>query len=202
MRGKQKKYRFQLRNIRREVWAGLIILLQFFLLELYIILSPKVNLYRLRNYTKKFDSEEVNLCGTSSGKTYEDYRMITDPASNQYRLIHRSLKVDPKTGFLYDKDGFIAAALGYQFGEIGSRYYFTLDTGIVLPLIKADAKAPVDASDGCQVDINRTVIEFVIDSEASERYFGKGPNGYILNGNFNNDMRLAGNIVKMEKVKQ
>ncbi len=72
MRGKQKKYEFHLRNIRREVWAGLVILLQFFILALYILLSPKVNLYRLPNYTKKFACEEVNLCGTSSGKTYED----------------------------------------------------------------------------------------------------------------------------------
>ena len=201
MSRKQKNYTFRLRNIRREVWAGLVILLQFFILAVYIVMSPKVNLYRLKNYTKKLDYEEIDLCGTSSGKTYEDYRMITDPSSRQYRLIHESLKTDPRTGFLYDKDGFIACALGYQFGEIGSRYYFTLDTGIVLPLIKADAKAPIDASDGCRVDINQTVIEFVIDSDASERYFGRGPNGYILNGNFNNDIRLAGSIVKMERVK-
>ena len=201
MSDKKKNYRFHLKNIRREVWVGLVILLQFVILVIYIRMSPEVNLYQLKHYTKKLEYEEVNLCGTSSGKTYEDYRMITDPSSKQYRLIHGSLKIDPHTGFLYDKDGFIASALGYQFGEIGSRYYFTLDTGIVLPLIKADAKAPIDASDGCRVDINHTVIEFVIDSEASERYFGKGPNGYILNGNFNNDIRLAGSIVKMEKVK-
>ena len=201
MSEKKENYRFHLKNIRREVWVGLVILLQFVILVIYIRMSPEVNLYRLKHYTKKLEYEEVNLCGTSSGKTYEDYRMITDPSSKQYRLIHGSLKIDPHTGFLYDKDGFIASALGYQFGEIGSRYYFTLDTGIVLPLIKADAKAPIDASDGCRVDINHTVIEFVIDSEASERYFGKGPNGYILNGNFNNDIRLAGSIVKMEKVK-
>ena len=200
MKRRENRQTFQLKNVRKEIWIGLILMVQFVILFLYIAKSPMVDFEKLRHYKKKFEYEEFELCGTGEGKPYEDYRMITDQTSDQYRLIHESLTVDPKTGFLLDKDGFLAAALGYKFGGIGSRYYFTLDTGIVLPLIKTDAKMPKDATDGCVVDVNHTVIEFVIDSDAAAEYFGTGPNGYILNGSFNNDRRLHGSIVKIEHV--
>ena len=128
--------------------------------------------------------------------------MITDETSDQYKLIREKLKVDRKTGFLYDRNGFLAAALGYQFGPIGTRYYFTLDTGIVLPLVKADEKAPKDASDGCQVDINGTVIEFIVDADAALKYFGTITNGLVMDGNLNNSEYLQGEIVKIEKIKE
>ena len=202
LRKKIRRLRKRLGAVRREVWIALPIALQFVILGIYLLTLPKINLGHLRHYRKKFACEEVKLCGTGAGKPYEDYRKIDDPASKQWALIHNALEADPRTGFLLDQDGFIAAALGYQFGEIGTRYYFTLDSGIVLPLIKADAKDPRDASDGCVVDINGTVIEFVIDAEAAGRYFGIGENGYVLNGSFNNDKRLQGSIVKIEKVLQ
>lgn len=173
----------------------------FLILFLLLILRPKgVNLKMFSNYKKMLGAEEVTLCAESDGKTYEDYRMITDETSDQYKLIHSKLKVDKKTGFLYDKDGFLAAALGYQFGPVGTRYYFTLDTGIVLPLIKTDEKDPKDASDGCAVDINGTVIEFVIDADAALKHFGTITNGLVLDGNYNNSPDFAGSIVKIERV--
>ena len=173
----------------------------FLILFLLLILRPKgVNLKKFSNYKKMLGAEEVTLCAESDGKTYEDYRMITDETSDQYKLIHSKLKVDKKTGFLYDKDGFLAAALGYQFGPVGTRYYFTLDTGIVLPLIKTDEKDPKDASDGCAVDINGTVIEFVIDADRAMKHFGTITNGYVLDGNFNNCPELEGRIIKMERI--
>ena len=173
------------------------------ILLLLLILRPKgVNLKKFSNYKKMLGAEEVTLCAESDGKTYEDYRMITDETSDQYKLIHSKLKVDKKTGFLYDKDGFLAAALGYQFGPVGTRYYFTLDTGIVLPLIKTDEKDPKDASDGCAVDINGTVIEFVIDADAALKHFGTITNGLVLDGNYNNSPDFAGSIVKIERILQ
>ncbi len=195
------KYLRILKRVRKEVYIGLLIFLLILIAFITVLISPNVNLAKFRHYDKKFRSEAVTLCGTNSGKTYEDYRMITDETSDQYKLIQKTLKVDPKTGFLYDKDGFLAAALGYQFGPIGTRYYFTLDTGIVLPLIKADEKAPKDASDGCQVDINGTVIEFMIDSDIALNYFGTITNGLVLDGNLNNSEYLQGEIVKIERVK-
>ena len=193
-----RRYIKLLKRVRKEVYIGLLLIIAL----ITVFSSPKVKLSDYRHYVKKLSYEEVTLCGTSSGKTYEDYRMITDETSDQYKLIREKLKVDRKTGFLYDRDGFLAAALGYQFGPIGTRYYFTLDTGIVLPLVKADEKAPKDASDGCQVDINGTVIEFIVDADAALKYFGTITNGLVMDGNLNNSEYLQGEIVKIEKIKE
>ena len=195
-----RRYIKLLKRVRTEVYIGLLIFLLLIIALITVISSPNVKLEKFRHYEKKLPYEAMPLCGTGSGKTYEDYRMITDETSDQYRLIQEKLKVDHKTGFLYDNDGFLAAALGYQFGPIGTRYYITLDTGTVLPLVKADEKAPKDASDGCQVDINGTVIEFVVDSDIALKYFGTITNGLVLDGNLNNSEYLQGEIVKIERV--
>ncbi|MBQ9048011.1 MAG: hypothetical protein IJ120_08970 [Solobacterium sp.] len=154
----------------------------------------------LKNYGKTKHAEEIPVCASSSIKTYEDYRMITDETSDQYRLIHTVMKKDRVTGLLYDPDGFIGVALGYQFGPVGTRYYFDLDTGITLPVIKIDAKDPADASDGCKVDINGSVLEFVIDSRRAAKYFGTASNGLVLQGNFNSHPSFEGNIAHIERI--
>ncbi len=154
----------------------------------------------LKNYVKTKHAEEIPVCASSSIKTYEDYRMITDETSDQYRLIHTVMKKDRVTGLLYDPDGFIGVALGYQFGPVGTRYYFDLDTGITLPVIKIDAKDPADASDGCKVDINGSVLEFVIDSRRAAKYFGTASNGLVLQGNFNSHPSFEGNIAHIERI--
>ena len=189
----------RLRPEAKAALAGMTAVLIF----LFLVLSNRgINVKKFANYRKMLGAEEIEVCASSSGKTYEDYRMITDETSNQYKPIKSKLKVDKKTGFLYDKDGFLAVALGYQFGPVGTRYYFTLDTGIVLPLIKTDEKDPKDASDGCAVDINGTVIEFVIDADAALKHFGTITNGLVLDGNYNNSPDFAGSIVKIERILQ
>lgn len=157
------------------------------------------SLSKLRNYEREFKSQSIGACNTSSTKTYEDYRMITDPSSRQYRHIHTHMSVDPTTGFLLDEDGFIGVALGYLFGEIGTRYYIVLDTGIIIPVVKIDAKASVDATDGCSANLNASVIEFVIDADIAYDYFGGG-NGLVNNGNYNNYEYLNGHILDFELV--
>lgn len=191
-----------LKRLRPEAKAALAGMAAALLLLFLVLSNRGINVKKFANYRKMLGAEEIEVCASSSGKTYEDYRMITDETSNQYKLIKSKLKVDKKTGFLYDKDGFLAVALGYQFGPVGTRYYFTLDTGIVLPLIKTDEKDPKDASDGCAVDINGTVIEFVIDADAALKHFGTITNGLVLDGNYNNSPDFAGSIVKIERILQ
>jgi len=191
-----------LKRLRPEAKAALAGMAAALLLLFLVLSNRGINVKKFAHYRKMLGAEEIEVCASSSGKTYEDYRMITDETSNQYKLIKSKLKVDKKTGFLYDKDGFLAVALGYQFGPVGTRYYFTLDTGIVLPLIKTDEKDPKDASDGCAVDINGTVIEFVIDADAALKHFGTITNGLVLDGNYNNSPDFAGSIVKIERILQ
>ncbi|MEG0393636.1 MAG: hypothetical protein RR568_03145 [Anaerorhabdus sp.] len=162
--------------------------------------SEEFTIENLDQYNKEFKTEEIEVCSTSSTKTYMPYTTITATGSKQYKYIQEHMTVDATTGMLYDEDGFIGAALGYSFCEIGSRYYFTLDSGIVLPIVKVDAKASQDAPNGCSHAADASVIEFVIDAGIATEYFGAGPTGLVKQGNFNNDSRFKGSIEKIEKV--
>ena len=155
----------------------------------------------LYDYQKEYKSEEISLCSANDAKTYMDYRMTTVVSSNQYQFLNYECTVDKKTGFLYDEEGFIAVALGSYFGKIGDRFYFTLDSGIVLPLVKGEEKDDGD-TDGtnCYHTIDGSVIEFVIHDEYAANYFGANGNGYVLNGNYNNYPLFEGSIVKVERV--
>ncbi|MBR2991464.1 MAG: hypothetical protein IKF51_08435 [Solobacterium sp.] len=161
--------------------------------------SDEFSLGDLKNYEREYKSESVGACSVSSTKTYEDYRAITDTSSKQYRFIQEHMTVDETTGMLYDEDGFIGVAMAWGFGDIGTRYYVVLDTGIIIPVVKVDAKAFVDAPNGCSHAADASVIEFVIDSGKAYEYFGGG-NGLALNGNFNNYEFLNGHILDIELV--
>ena len=159
------------------------------------------NIDDLYDYQKDFKSEEITVCAGNSTKTYMDYRATTARDSKQYWFIHDEMTVDEQTGFLYDCDGFIGVALGSFYGEIGDRYYFTLETGVVLPLVKCEEKADSDTDAmGCYHTSDYSVIEFVIDKDCALSYFGRLSNDYVLNGNYNNYSLFNGQIVKVEKV--
>ncbi len=155
----------------------------------------------LYDYQKEFKAEETGVCSISSVKTYEDYRAITATGSRQYRFIRAHMTVDEETGFLYDEDGFIGVALGSYYGVIGDRFYFTLDSGVVLPLVKIDEKADIDTDGtGCAHTSDSSVIEFVIQRHIADDYFGRYGNGLVLSGNYNNYELFRGNISKVEIV--
>ena len=159
------------------------------------------NIDDLRDYQKEYKSEEIEVCASGTAKTYMDYRSTTVRSSRQYQFIHNELTVDENTGFLYDVDGFIGVALGSFYGEIGDRFYFTLDSGVVLPLVKCEEKSDGDTdSKGCYHLGDNSVIEFVIDKNYALNYFGRLSNNYVLNGNYNNYDLFHGSIVKVEKV--
>lgn len=158
------------------------------------------NINDLVDYEKEFNSEEIEVCASNSTKSYMDYRATTLVSSSQYQFMHNHCVVD-KTGFLLDEDNFIAVALGSYYGGIGDRFYFTLDNGVVLPLVKAEEKADVDTdARGCYHTVDNSVIEFVIDSDKAGSYFGVYGNGYVLSGNYNNYPLFNGNIVRVERV--
>ena len=95
-----------------------------------------LNIDDFYDYQKEYKSEEIGVCASGTTKTYMDYRATTARNSRQYQFMHNEMTVDENTGFLYDEDGFIGAALGSYYGEIGDRFYFTLETGVVLPIVK------------------------------------------------------------------
>lgn len=175
-----------------------------FLIVVLVILSGfDTSFFEVDNltyYTKVYKTEEIISCSTSSTKSYMDYKAITNTSSKQYKHIQKYMEVH-SSGLLIDEDGFIGVALGSYYGNIGDRFYFTLETGVVLPVVKIDAKANVDTDDdGCEHNSDSSVLEFVIDYDKALEFFGRISNQYILNGNFNNYELFKGKIIKVEKV--
>lgn len=145
-------------------------------------------------------NHEIDLCSTSNVKSYMNYKMITSKSSDQYRYIQANMKVNEK-GMLEDEEGYIGVALGSYFGDIGTKYIVNLDTGIDLKVVKVEAKDDNHTNNGCYQKWDKSVIEFVIDTETAEEYYGVETNGYIVHGNFNNIDEYRGNIERMEVVK-
>ena len=50
--------------------------------------SAAFELDDLKDYQREFQSESIGTCSSSSVKTYEDYRGISNTGSAQYRYIH------------------------------------------------------------------------------------------------------------------
>lgn len=143
----------------------------------------------------------IDVCSSSSSKTYMDYKAITNTSSKQYKFIKDFMYVDQTNGLLrYNSDNeFIGVALGSYFGGIGSMYRITLENENVLNVIKIDEKADNHTNYGCEQKWDKSVIEFVIDSQYAKPVFG-GSNGYVANGNFNNIEQFKGKIIKIERV--
>lgn len=155
----------------------------------------------LYDVQKIYETEEIEACALGRTKTYMDYRTVTNTSSTQYWYIKNVMHTDEKTGFLLDEDGFIGVALGTYFGPVGSRYYITLESGVVIPVIKIDQKDDRHTdSNGCAQRWDGSVFEFVIDSDIADRYYGHYANGLVLQGNYSNYYLYQGSIVKIEKV--
>lgn len=143
----------------------------------------------------KTNVKDIPVCSNSQTKTYMDYKMITDKSSKQWQYINASGRIKIENGYLMEGE-YIGIALGSYFGEIGTKYIFTLDTGKQIKVVKIEEKADAHTNNGCQQKWDGSVIEFVIDSNA----FEKSANGYVYNGNFNNIEQFNGHIEKIEMV--
>lgn len=89
----------------------------------------------------EFEAAPVEL----ETKAYTNYKVIGkggDSAQSKYIYNHLTVCDD---GYLRDKDGFIAAALGSYFGgyhadSIGTRWVFVCKDGTEIPIVKVDVK--------------------------------------------------------------
>jgi len=148
---------------------------------------------------EKLELININVCSSSSSKTYMDFNKITNKSSTQYRYIKENMLIDMR-GHLIDKDGYIGIALGSYFGSIGNKFIFTLENGQQLKVVKVEAKADKHTNNGCEQHWDKSVIEFVVDKKIASNYYGVASNGYIQSGNFNNLAEFKGKINKIEKV--
>ena len=138
---------------------------------------------------------DMSVCHPGPNKTYM-FSSSLSKSSQQMQYINTYMTA--KDGLYYDADNHIGVALGSYFGDIGDRFIFELDNGVVLKVVKVEAKADQHTSaDNCYQKWDGSVVEFVVNKDTHN--FWVGENGYLLNGNFNNIEQFNGNIIKISK---
>lgn len=130
-------------------------------------------------------------------KSYMDYRKITSISSQQYKFISAYMLVNEPDGLLRLKSDtrFIGVALGSYFGEIGSKFKFTLDSGQSFYAIKVEEKADEHTIDGCVHKCDSSIIEFVV----SSKFYSYYPEAYKA-GNLAVLPQFKGMIIEIEKI--
>lgn len=119
-------------------------------------------------------SDQLELCGSAwrDFKSYMNYKKITSKSSQQYKFISGFMLVDEADGFLrLESDTrFIGVALGSYFGGIGSKFKFTLESGVEFYAVKVEEKADKHIIDGCVHKSDSSIIEFVVNDNFKSYY--------------------------------
>lgn len=152
------------------------------------------------------NNTEVNAQGMSYGltfgeesrvKPYMDFRCVTSPESEQWKLLHSENCVSNGNG-LMSVDGYYCVAMGQNFGSIGDRFIAVLekDNGerYEVGLIMADAKQMCHTRN-CEgwVGVNGHVFEMVVDTDALN------PTAKVM-GDCNYVPELEGGVVEIRKL--
>lgn len=126
----------------------------------------------------------------TSCKTYESCHVAW---TGRQKEVIDSLEIG-NDGLLRDENGFVAAALGSAFGEVGSRWLFVLrqtDGYKLLRVIKADDKGAYTDDTGTYGSICGEIIEFIVD----ETKMPQEANGYAYGGNLDKYEAVSGAVV-------
>ena len=152
------------------------------------------------------NNTEVNAQGMSYGltfgeesrvKPYMDFRCVTSPESEQWKLLHSENCVSVGNG-LMSVDGYYCVAMGQNFGSIGDRFIAVLekDNGerYEVGLIMADAKQMCHTRN-CEgwVGVNGHVFEMVVDTDVLN------PTAKVM-GDCNYVPELEGKVVEIRKL--
>lgn len=130
-------------------------------------------------------------------KPYMDFRCVTSPESEQWKLLHSENCVSNGNG-LMRVDGYYCVAMGQNFGSIGDRFIAVLekDNGerYEVGLIMADAKQMCHTQN-CEgwVGVNGHVFEMVVDTELLH------PTAKVM-GDCNYVPELEGKVVEIRKL--
>lgn len=146
---------------------------------------------------KPLYSNTLELCDDAwrDFKSYMNYNRITDKSSQQYKFISEYMLIHEADGLLRlnSDTRFIGVALGSYFGEIGSKFKFTLDSGQVIYAVKVEEKADKHSIDGCVQKWDSSIIEFVVNNNFYSYY----PEAYKA-GNLAVLPQFKGMIIQIE----
>lgn len=130
-------------------------------------------------------------------KPYMDFRCVTSPESEQWKLLHSENCVSVGNG-LMSVDGYYCVAMGQNFGSIGDRFIAVLekDNGerYEVGLIMADAKQMCHTQNyEGWVGVNGHVFEMVVDTELLS------PSAKVM-GDCNYVPELEGKVIEIRKL--
>lgn len=111
---------------------------------------------RILYMVEENDSLEYPVCSLGTFKSWMDYRSITVPSSDQYKL-QSMATTNQATGIREYKDH-LMVAMAAPYGPVGSTYEITFESNQKIKVIIGDIKADTDCehSDG-------SMIEFIVD---------------------------------------
>lgn len=130
-------------------------------------------------------------------KPYMDFRCVTSPESEQWKLLQSENCVSNGNG-LMSVDGYYCVAMGQNFGSIGDRFIAVLekDNGerYEVGLIMADAKQMCHTRN-CEgwIGVNGHVFEMVVDTDVLN------PTAKVM-GDCNYVPELEGKVVEIRKL--
>lgn len=130
-------------------------------------------------------------------KPYMDFRCVTSPESEQWKLLHSENCVSVGNG-LMSVDGYYCVAMGQNFGSIGDRFIAVLEKNngerYEVGLIMADAKQMCHTRN-CEgwVGANGHVFEMVVDTELLN------PSAKVM-GDCNYVPELEGKVIEIRKL--
>ena len=143
------------------------------------------------------DFYEVPACNTSF-KSFMDWRTITSPTSEQWKIQHSEHTWTDSDGFRRYGDCYLVALGTYYSSSCGDVFEITLDNGEAFQAMTGDIKADVhtDAKHQLRVVGNtKNLVEFIVDSDViSAACWKTGDMSYAGN------RYMAGNIVAIEKM--
>ena len=130
-------------------------------------------------------------------KPYMDFRCVTSPESEQWKLLHSENCVSVGNG-LMSVDGYYCVAMGQNFGSIGDRFIAVLEKGngerYEVGLIMADAKQMCHTRNReGWVGVNGHVFEMVVDTDVLN------PTAKVM-GDCNYVPELEGKVVEIRKL--
>jgi len=102
----------------------------------------------------------IEVCSTSTFKSYMPYRAITDKTSDQYAL-QQQAETEYRFG-LRTLDDYFMVAVTSQYGNVGDILEIEFEDNSMLAII-GDIKG--NGHDGCQSLRDGSVIEFIVDME-------------------------------------
>lgn len=125
--------------------------------------------------------ESLEVCSTSSFKSYMDYRMITDITSAQWQLQQLAVTVDGHRMI----DDYILVAMASTYGTVGDKLEITMESGTVIKVMLGDIKAGTSCEHS-----DTSMIEFIVDVNYMDP---------LINVLGNYDIKYPGKITRIVK---